>query len=241
MTVNLVADSNLSIFYKIKDKKNKTRGYVYGTAHKIFNDPDFSIPQRIKHKLDKSSCLVLEADIIDELKDIGTKDEIIEKIKQINSTLQSMDLDLLVHAYDAKKTIRYLENIEDQKQIIDAWKEEFYKNITAKVFRLPMNEKYMTEEEKKFSKEYDEVCELMDIAHKTTDEAIVDRVARRGCSEEFYVRFNNERNEKIADKGDSMLRAGDKPFIAIGAGHTVSEAGVVNLLRKKGWTLEKQV
>lgn len=103
---------------------------------------------------------------------------------------------------------------------------------------LPFIAEQMTKEEKDFNTEFNEITALKDIAHKITDEKIIEKISKHGLSEEFYKRFNDNRNEKMTDKIDLFLK-NQQAFVAVGAGHLVGEAGLVNLLRKKGWDLKK--
>ncbi|HXW68709.1 MAG TPA: TraB/GumN family protein [Dissulfurispiraceae bacterium] len=49
-----------------------------------------------------------------------------------------------------------------------------------------------------------------------------------------------ERNAAMVVKIDDMLKTRDSYFIVIGAGHLVGDRGVIELLRKKGYTVEQQ-
>ncbi|QHS58430.1 TraB/GumN family protein [Chitinophaga agri] len=48
----------------------------------------------------------------------------------------------------------------------------------------------------------------------------------------------NKRNIIMTDRIDSLLQQQEHPLIAVGAGHLGSDAGIVELLRKKGYTLK---
>jgi uncharacterized protein YbaP (TraB family) len=242
MTSSINQTNTMGIFYKIKDKDQVTKGYVYGTVHVIFGDPNFCLNNKVKMCFDKSTNLIVENDILsgEQLNFISTDiDKRIEFLK--NKDIPSIDLKLLINAHEAKKNVMGLETIEEQEPLLKEYKEEYGKNIFQKFLNLPMNEERMTKEELKFNNEFNEISKLKDIAHKTSDEEVIDKIARYGCSEEFYKKFNDERNERMVEKIDSYLQTKGKHFIAVGAGHTVSEAGIVNLLRKKGWVLQKIV
>ncbi len=49
-----------------------------------------------------------------------------------------------------------------------------------------------------------------------------------------------ERNTAMVVKIENMLKTRDSYFIVIGAGHLVGDRGVIELLRKKGYTVEQQ-
>lgn len=51
----------------------------------------------------------------------------------------------------------------------------------------------------------------------------------------FYKLFD-ERNEKMVSKIESYLKDSSSYFVVVGAGHLVGEEGIINLLRKKGYS-----
>ncbi len=53
----------------------------------------------------------------------------------------------------------------------------------------------------------------------------------------LYEKLLDDRNEKMAEKIDSFLRNKGTYFVVVGAGHLFGEMGIVELLRKKGYTL----
>lgn len=54
-----------------------------------------------------------------------------------------------------------------------------------------------------------------------------------------YEKIITERNVDMASGLDSLLRAGNGLFSAIGAGHLAGAEGVINLLRRKGYRMRK--
>lgn len=58
--------------------------------------------------------------------------------------------------------------------------------------------------------------------------------------EPFFDKMYTERNHKMADKIAGYLRAGSTHFVTVGAGHLVGEDGVVALLERKKFTVERQ-
>jgi uncharacterized protein YbaP (TraB family) len=48
-----------------------------------------------------------------------------------------------------------------------------------------------------------------------------------------------DRNRNMTKKIASYLRSGGCVFVVVGAGHLVGELGIVELLRKEGFTVEQ--
>jgi uncharacterized protein YbaP (TraB family) len=242
MTSSINQVNTMGIFYRIKDKDQVTKGYIYGTAHTIFDDPNFCLNNKVKRCFDKSTSLIVENDVLAGKTFNRISTDIDKKIEYLKkSGPQSIDLELLINAHEAKKNVMELETVEEQESLVKECSLEYGKNINSKLFKLPINEEQMTKEELKFYNEFEEIDKLKGIAHKTSDEELINRISRYGYSDEFYKRINDERNEPMVEKIDSYLQTKGKHFIAVGSAHTVSEAGIVNLLRKKGWVLQKIV
>jgi uncharacterized protein YbaP (TraB family) len=58
-----------------------------------------------------------------------------------------------------------------------------------------------------------------------------------GMGEDFYKVFIVDRNVKMADRCEEHIR-NKRTFIAVGAAHLPGEDGVIDLLRKKGYTVQ---
>ena len=53
----------------------------------------------------------------------------------------------------------------------------------------------------------------------------------------IYKKFLTDRNERWVPKIEEQLRSGKDVFVVVGAGHLVGTNGVVELLKKKGYTV----
>jgi uncharacterized protein YbaP (TraB family) len=56
---------------------------------------------------------------------------------------------------------------------------------------------------------------------------------------EMRERLYDARNREMADKIVAMLAGNDTVFVAVGAGHLLGSAGIVELLRQKGYALKR--
>src|SRR5262249_27641624 len=54
-----------------------------------------------------------------------------------------------------------------------------------------------------------------------------------------YKNFVTDRNERWVPKIEELLRSGQNAFVVVGAGHLVGTNGVVELLKKKGLTVQQ--
>ena len=53
-----------------------------------------------------------------------------------------------------------------------------------------------------------------------------------------YRKLVDERNVTMAKKVDAYLKTQDTYFIVVGSAHLVGENGILNLLKKAGYTIE---
>jgi uncharacterized protein YbaP (TraB family) len=55
----------------------------------------------------------------------------------------------------------------------------------------------------------------------------------------IYEKILYERNRKMADKVEGLLRTGQTAFVVVGAGHLVGEKGIIDILRKRGYEVDQ--
>lgn len=240
--MNTVQNNPTGLLYRIKDGE-QTKGYLYGTTHVNLNqDPEFGVSQKAMKCFQKSSDLVVEYNVFNhpKFKNFGaTQKEIALRINEkLPKTQIGQDLELLMLATNKDLKILDLETCEIQDEALQTYKMEYGKTF-RKLIQYPAIESQATPEEKAWKKEFDEISALKDIIWKTSDETIIERVAKYGCSPEFYKKFNDERNMNMTNKLDTILQGDGRHFAPIGAGHVVGDTGIANLLRDKGWTVEK--
>ena len=56
---------------------------------------------------------------------------------------------------------------------------------------------------------------------------------------EMRERLYDARNREMADKIVVMLAGTDPVFVAVGTGHLLGDAGIVELLRRKGYAIRR--
>ncbi len=54
-----------------------------------------------------------------------------------------------------------------------------------------------------------------------------------------YDKVLYDRNRKMADKVEGLLRKGQTAFVVVGAGHLVGEKGIVEILRERGYRVDQ--
>ena len=57
--------------------------------------------------------------------------------------------------------------------------------------------------------------------------------------EKLNQRIYNERNLKMAAKVEEFLKANKKIFVVVGVGHLILEDNVLEILSKKGYSIQK--
>jgi len=224
----------LGLFYKIKDNDGNTKGYIWGTMHS-FQVFDFKpvFDEKPYRCFKKSKTLVVELDITKELetqikesaKTSGRpfdSNKLSERLHKYANDNQSMDLQLLLQAHEDKKDIYELETLEFAQEMQRQSFQEVCKNYS----NIPLSE-------------IDARDDLLKEAFLESSEEKFLKFAKCGFSEKLSEQFYDERNQKMAEKIDSLLRT-EKGllFIAVGAGHVSGKAGVPALLSKK-WTIQK--
>jgi uncharacterized protein YbaP (TraB family) len=55
----------------------------------------------------------------------------------------------------------------------------------------------------------------------------------------IYEKILYERNRKMADKVEGLLRTGETAFVVVGAGHLVGEKGIIDILRQRGYEVDQ--
>lgn len=80
---------------------------------------------------------------------------------------------------------------------------------------------------------------------KAGDEKALERLVTQSVRENpelkpVFDALIGKRNVEMANKVDAMVREGRTPFVVVGAAHLVGRDGVVELLRKKGYKVERR-
>ena len=125
-----------------------------------------------------------------------------------------------------KKTIRGLEEVEDQMKVLfDGYSLERQAEM---VLELVKNEKTGADEE----------IQEMDKMYATQDiEALFDMTQKMATPEETQMLLT-DRNNKWMPQLEKMLAGKQKIFVAVGAGHLAGKVGILTQLQAKGYTVK---
>lgn len=97
-------------------------------------------------------------------------------------------------------------------------------------------------------KDADTMNEQMDQfmkAWNTGDTGILESLVKTGTGEDtgalpVYEKLLYERNRKMASRIEGFLKTGGRYFVVVGAGHLVGEKGIPQILKEKGYPVERR-
>ena len=143
-----------------------------------------------------------------------------------------IDMHFLKAATENKKSILELESAEYQLDLISGFSEElqieFLKNALDETVKFKEKFDQMVK-----AWQDDDVDALTDIINKEMKE--------NPDLKPVYDKLILDRNIKMTEKIDGWLKSDKKEtyFIVVGAGHLVDEEGIAEMLKKKGYKVEK--
>lgn len=228
--------SENELLWEISGNGLKEKSYLYGSLHS--NDKRlFRFSDSVYVAMEKSSAVVLETDLFSLFEKWDTRKDDVRILfdnqgrpytgsNQASKTIygtedgmpQFLDAYFLEYCYNADKKFYPLETVEDQLELVDQW---------AQPEELGINALNFTQEK------------LIEFYLKG-DISSLDRMMRvnlalyPGMYEDMIVNRNTEMIKGI----DSLIKK-SSVFCVVGAGHLSGEAGLINLLRKKGYRLRK--
>jgi uncharacterized protein YbaP (TraB family) len=96
-------------------------------------------------------------------------------------------------------------------------------------------------EEQRAPKELEAFVDAWARADRVALEANLDKARSETppALEQVKQRIFDDRNVKMAERIDAILRSGTPTFVAVGAGHLVGQNNIVDLLRKRGFTVRE--
>jgi uncharacterized protein YbaP (TraB family) len=147
-----------------------------------------------------------------------------EEMSMSEDSTDFLDQYLMNKALDHKKEIIGIETVEEQIKALDL---------------IPLKEqaKMMIEIiEPDTTKKEDSAEDLVDIYARGDLDAIYSFYKKEDLSNTFNAALITDRNHRMADRIDSIMQK-KSLFTAVGALHLPGDEGVINLLRKKGYTL----
>jgi uncharacterized protein YbaP (TraB family) len=75
---------------------------------------------------------------------------------------------------------------------------------------------------------------------KTMEEILMETMNESPDLKPIYEKLYYARNREMTDRIEQYLQTGDTYFIVVGAAHLIGKQGIVELLRKKGYTVEQR-
>jgi uncharacterized protein len=143
-----------------------------------------------------------------------------------------IDMHFLKAAQKRKMTIKELESAEFQIELISGFSED----LQVKFLKSALKETGT------FKNKFDEMVS----AWKKGDAKKMDDIINKELKNDpelspVYDKLIGERNITMTEKIDIWLKATEKNsyFIVVGAGHLTGKSGIVELLKKKGYKIEK--
>lgn len=226
------------LLWEISGNGLKEKSYLYGSLHS--NDKRlFRLSDSTYFAMEKSSAIVLETDIFSLFEEWDTRQEDVKLLydnqgrpytgsDKATKTIygnedgmpQFLDAYFLEYCYNAGKKFYALETVEDQLDVIDEWAQ-------PEMGKLGYNAQAYAQEK-------------MIEFYLKGDITSLDKMMRANLSlfPGMYEDIIIGRNQVMAKGIDSLVKK-NTVFCAVGAGHLSGEAGLITLLRKKGYRLRK--
>lgn len=147
-----------------------------------------------------------------------------------------MDRSLIQYCYEHNIPVRDVESSSQQYGLLNSFSDEL--NLLMMEQTLEGLEDYGENLHQLYEAwadgDYDHIVEVLDqeddLELTPEQEALV---------EDYNHQMLDQRNLGMAEKAQQWLEAGDKVFFAVGAAHLVGDAGLVELLRQAGYTVEQ--
>lgn len=252
-----------SLLWEISGNGLSKPSYLYGTIHMICS-ADYFLSEKAKKALDSSNKLVLEIDLSDPKQltdmqqmamgkeplsktlnpqDLLKLDNILQKktgmtVQQVDSyslfTIMSLVMMKSFGCNDLKfYEMNFIETAKQQKLPIiglETVKEQMdmFGNAYSDTEMIKMLEEFSKEETDKLVAKYKEenITFLYDII---TDEKII--------TEETKKAILDNRNQNWLKTIPQLIKS-ESTFIAVGSAHLAGDFGLINLLRKAGYTVK---
>ena len=136
-----------------------------------------------------------------------------------------IDKYFLEKAQSGKKVVE-LESMDQQLNLINGLGEDFLK--------------YTLQENEKSKDEFEKIIKAWKTGNPDEIEALLQQTLKENPDmQTFMDKFIFERNTKMAANLEKALRRKGTYFTVVGAAHLVGDKGILNLLKKKGYTIEQ--
>ncbi len=165
----------------------------------------------------------IDVDLLRQLKPVALQSFLISKIPNCIKTVSYED-SLMKIAKTQKKEIIGLETVKEQIEALESISNDTIVNNLMEVINKNTNE----------NKEYDKLFS----AYKSQDLPLINSLLTQSDIEQTEIKaLLNDRNTKWITRIIDKINY-SSVFFAVGAAHLYGEIGVINLLKKQGYTLE---
>ncbi len=129
---------------------------------------------------------------------------------------------------------------KDRKEIVALETVEFQLNLFNEFSKA--DQEAMLKQTLQEISSYKKIMEEMTTAWKTGDEQKLDALMLESMRDfpQIMKKLLVDRNVQWVKKLDEMLQGGEDVFVVVGAAHLVGKESVVDLFRRKGYTVEQQ-
>ncbi|MBM3451856.1 MAG: TraB/GumN family protein [Bacteroidetes bacterium] len=223
-----------SLLWEISGNGLKKKSYLFGTFHSNQKDL-FGFSDTLFYALDKVELVALETDIFSLFKKMDVRKDAVE-----------LKLDIYGDPYSiSKKASNTVYGDEDgMPQFMDAYFQQYATNAQKQLyfFETYTDQTKALSEVKKSNQLFFNFSEtrkeVMFNLYVNGDIEKIEEFTRKSLLKENYVNLIITRNGEMSEKLDSILKL-NSVFCAVGAAHLGGGKGLINLLRKKGYTVRK--
>ena len=230
------------ILYRISNDENKeteATGYLAGACHAFVPpDQDCSFNEEMNRAIQNSETVYLESSPFGGIENMDSIN--VNALEAFNFTT-GIERKILNIVLTIKKKLKGLESLEEH-QAIELRIKEALQNLSTDFFKLSQEEQQTID---RIYKKILYIPNLITLVYKYGDKQLLKSLTSVLFPTQALRQAHLwDRNPKMAEKIHLSLKNKERPFIAVGSSHlwstkTLGEEGVVKLLRKKGWKVER--
>ena len=232
-----VVEKDKELLWEISGNGLKEKSYLFGSLHS--NDKRlFLLADSVYFAMNKSKMIVLETNVFSLFDELDTR-------KKLPSTLYDKNGNPYTSSNMASQTFYGTE--DGMPQFLDAYFEEYAYNAGKAFFALEsvsqqieMAGDFPLSERKLVNNTFNDFTQekLVEMYLKG-DLYALDKFMRVNLSvqKDLYDKLIVKRNLQMTQRLDSLLKAKQNFFCAVGAGHLAGTEGIISLLRSKGYHL----
>ncbi len=232
-----VVEKEKELLWEISGNGLKEKSYLFGSLHS--NDKRlFLLADSVYFAMNKSKMIVLETNVFSLFDELDTR-------KKLPSTLYDKNGNPYTSSNTASQTFYGTE--DGMPQFLDAYFEEYAYNAGKAFFALEsvsqqieMAGDFPVSERKLVNNTINDFTQekLVEMYLKG-DLYALDKFMRVNLSvqKDLYDKLIVKRNLQMTQRLDSLLKAKQNFFCAVGAGHLAGTEGIISLLRSKGYRL----